>query len=334
MKASLRIMRTVSMFSMILLAIFLTACGGDGGEGGVSPPVISYTGLTTQSTIDENNAEDLATGAFIGYSVWGEVGLVSLQSGGQERIGQPLTVRLPQVLEEALHRLDIASHLGGPVIAAIQCDSEMFLGDCGGSSYGYVCVDDVTGDFDGHFEYNSYCSEDVTISGRVDFSGGMDLTTLEFLQLSFSFESLTVVSGADSLTLAGTISYDFTSSPVRVTMDMLYCDNSTGKVYWVANYSINVTEGSGYLEVEISGRYYDPDYGYVEVYTEEPLRIYDGDDWPSDGVLVITGDTGIVGGSTMARLTPLSSTTYQVEADTDGDGTYDWDSGVLYWSDL
>jgi hypothetical protein len=96
-----------------------------------------------------------------------------------------------------------------------------------------------------------------------------------------------------------------------------------------------MSEGTGYVEVEIiSGRYYDPDYGYVEVYTEGPLRIDDGDDWPSDGVLVVTGDTGIAGGSTMARLTALSSTTYQVEADTNGDGTYDWDSGVLYWADL
>ena len=334
MKNSLKIMKMASISSMILLGMFLVACGGDGGEGGVSPFVISYTGLTTQATIDENNAEDLSTGAFIGYIAGSAVGLESVQSAGQERIGQPLTLRLPQALEEALHRLDITSHLGGAVVSAILCESRTLDGDCGGSAYGYVCVDNVSGSFDGYFVFYSYCSEDVTISGRLDFSGRVDLSTLDFLQLSFSFENVTFGTGADSLTLAGTISYDYTSSPVSATMDMRCRDNSTGKVYWVADYTIYMTEGPGYVDVEISGRYYDPDCGYVEVNTEEPLRVYDGDDWPSDGALVVIGDTGSEGGSTMARLAALSSTTYELEADTNGDGSYDWYSGVLNWSDL
>lgn len=40
------------------------------------------------------------------------------------------------------------------------------------------------------------------------------------------------------------------------------------------------------------------------------------------------------GGSTMARLAAFSSSTCQVEADTNGDGIYDWNSGVMNWSDL
>jgi len=89
-----------------------------------------------------------------------------------------------------------------------------------------------------------------------------------------------------------------------------------------------------YLFYWWSGRYYDPDEGYVVVSTEEAFVIYDGDDWPLQGVLVITGDTGSEGGRTKARLTVLTSTTFRVEADTDVDGSYDWDSGVLDWSDF
>lgn len=86
-------------------------------------------------------------------------------------------------------------------------------------------------------------------------------------------------------------------------------------------------EESGYVEFEVSGRYYDPDYGYVDFHTDTPFHIDDGDEWPSAGVLIVEGE-----GGTEAQLTALSSTTYIVDADTDGDGIYDWDSGVLNWS--
>ena len=119
-----------------------------------------------------------------------------------------------------------------------------------------------------------------------------------------------------------------------MTMTMLLKDNNTKKVYKVKDYIMTLTEEVDYVDVEISGTYYDPDYGYVTVATTTPLRIYWGDTYPSAGVLVVTGNTGTAGGSTKARLTALSSTTYQVDADTNGDGIYDWNSGVLNWSDL
>ena len=117
----------------------------------------------------------------------------------------------------------------------------------------------------------------------------------------------------------GNISYDFETSPVTATMDLLLQDNSTETVYRV-KYSMTIEEGPNYVEIDMSGTYYDPDDGYVVVSTEVPLLVYDGDNWPSEGVLVVIGDTGLAGGSTMARLTALSSITYQVEADTQGDG--------------
>jgi len=309
----------------------IVATGGGGGDGGGAPPGISYTGLTTQAVIDEDSAEDLATGAYMGYSTGSEIPIGAVQSNWNSDIGLPLNLRLPQVLEEALYRLDITSHSGAAPFGAIQCDSETIPGDCGGSAYGYLCVDDVSGAFDGYFDFSSYCSEGVTISGRADFSGTIDVYTLEFLQFSFSFDNVTVVSGDYSFTLAGSISYDFTSSPVRVTMDMLLSDNSSGKVYWVADYTMNLTMGPGYVDVEISGRYYDPDYGYVNIHTPDPFRIYDGDDYPSYGILFLEGNTGTAGSFTCAWLQVLSSTTYHVEADTNGDGTRDFDSGVLSW---
>jgi hypothetical protein len=305
--------------------------GGGGGGGGGGAPAISYTGLTDPAPIDENNAEDLTVGAITGYSVGSEIGLGSVQSDEYGGIEHPLTLRLPEVLKEALYQLDIPSHIGAAPFGAIECESGSFDGDCGGSAYGRICLDNVSGAFDGYIKFYSYCSEGVTISGRVDISGiVLDIHTYDFLQLSMSFNNVTAASGGYSCTLAGTIAYDFTP-PISVTMDMRYRNNSTEKVYWVADYAIILTEMGSYVAVEISGRFYDPDYGYVEIYTEDPLQFYYSDVWPSDGVLIATGETGSEGGPTMARLTVLDSTTYKVEADTNGDGIYDWVSDTLYW---
>jgi hypothetical protein len=308
------------------MAVLATGCGGGGGGGGGGgTPGISYSGLTTQASIDENNAEDLSTGALIGYTAGSGIPIGAVQSDRKSDIKLPLNLRLPKVLEEGLYRLAIGLK-SSRAVASVSCESETFDGDCGGSAYGYLCVDDVSGFFDGYFIFSSYCSEGVTIDGRANFSGTVDVITYEFLEFSLSLEDVTVLSGGYSFTLAGTIDYDFTSSPVAVTIDMLLSDDSNGKVYWVNDYTVSLTEGSGYSDVEISGRYYYPDYGYVIVTTAVPLRIYDGDDWPSDGELIVTGAD-----STSAKLIALSSSTYRVEADTDGDGVYEWDSGVLYW---
>jgi hypothetical protein len=60
----------------------------------------------------------------------------------------------------------------------------------------------------------------------------------------------------------------------------------------------------------------------------EPFIIYDGDDWPSSGALNIEGIN-----STIAILTTIDILRCRVEADTDGDGNYDCDSGILNWTD-
>jgi hypothetical protein len=105
-------------------------------------------------------------------------------------------------------------------------------------------------------------------------------------------------------------------------------------VYWVKNNQIIVTEGNGYIEIQMSGDYYDPDYGYAVLSTEAPIKIYDGENYPSSGVLVVTGEAGSGDCNTGARLEFFPSLTYHVTADTYGDCVYDdYDSGVLIWQD-
>ena len=95
-----------------------------------------------------------------------------------------------------------------------------------------------------------------------------------------------------------------------------------------------ITEGvdgiGSYLDVEItSGKYYEPDYGYVTISTPTPFRVYDSDLWPRNGVMVVTGT-----GNTKVRLTAISNTQCQIDADLDGDDTYEWGPKTKDWEDL
>lgn len=324
----------ICLVGVIALGLMtIVGTGGGGGGGGGASSGITYTGLTTQAAISEGNAKDISTGAYEGGHIGTAFGIEAIQSGESAHIGRPRMLKVSRVLEGSLRKVDLASRSGGTFIGAISTESGTFDGDCGGSASYTVSIDDQTGYFNGSLNFNSYCDEGVTITGGVTFTGQVDVNSPDddLLTFSFSFNNLTCTSGSDSFTLNGNISWDVTGSSATMTMTMLLRDNSTSKVYWVQDYTIEATEGVGYVDIDVSGRYYDPDYGYVTFTTPTPFRIYDDDDYPSEGVLVVTGNTGIAGGSTMARLTALSSTTYQVEADTNGDGFYDWDSGVLNW---
>jgi len=127
---------------------------------------------------------------------------------------------------------------------------------------------------------------------------------------------------------------DFTVDPIRVDFDTYLKDNVTNTVYWAQDYVLYITEGldsiGSYLYVEInSGNYYEPDYGYVAISTPTPFRVYDSDLWPRNGVMVVTGT-----GNTKARLTAISNTQCQIDADLNGDGDYEWGPVTKNWVDL
>ena len=335
MRNSWKTMRMVSILSAFLLSMCLFSCSGGGGGGGGGSVGISYTGVTTLAVIDESNAVDLATGAYQGGNTGGTAGVLGAeQTGESEDTSSPRTLKVSRALEDALRRVDLMSRSGSIAAGAMQEETGTVDGDCGGRASYTIRVDDVTGEFSGSFNFNNYCSYGVRLSGRATFSGDVDLNTGYIETFDFSFNTLTCTSGSDSFTLDGDISCDVNASSMSVSMDMLLKDNSTGKVYWARDCTMTWTDGAGYMAFEWSGRYYDPDHGYITVSTNTAFVIYDGDYWPTEGVLVIRGHTGTAGGRTKARLHVLSSTTFHVEVDTDGDGSYDWDSGDLYWSDL
>jgi hypothetical protein len=321
-------LRLICLACVVALGLMtIVATGGDGGGGGGGGG-ITYTGITSQATIDDTNAVDLSVGPYQGCDTgmaFGTFGAV--QTAEHNQIGASRVLKLAQTSAEAILQVDVNAPPGVVVSGAVVTESDTIPGDCGGNASYTIEVDDVTGEFSGTMNFNDYCSEGITLSGRTSFSGKFDVDTENFLRISLSLHTVSVTLDSDSFTTSGSISFNFQASPSTATIDIRIRDNSTGKVYWANDYTITIVEESGYVEVEMSGRYYDPDYGYVDFHTDTPFRIDDGDEWPSAGVLTVEGE-----GGTKAQLTALSSTTYRVDADTDGDGTYDWDSDVRNWS--
>jgi hypothetical protein len=308
--------------------IFLTACGGGGGGGGDTPSTgVVYTGATGPAAITATNALDLALGAYYGGPVLNTLGIVSPNSLNQNL---PTTAD-PRLLKFTLPilknlPLQTPDETATPSPMAIVPLTETFPGNCGGTQVISLNVDDNTGSFNGTMEYNNYCEDATTISGTVNISGGVDLFTFDLLQMSASFSSITFTSGTESATLSG----NYTMTPQTMTLNHRVRDNATGKTYKIENYVVTETEGFDWTETTLSsGSYFHPDYGYVTLSTIVPFRLYWSDFGPVTGQLQITGANG-----SHALLTSISTTLYEVTADTDGNGTYEWSSGPLKWSDV
>jgi len=169
------------------------------------------------------------------------------------------------------------------------------------------------------------CNGGTTIDGGARFDGRINPDTGEFLEAHFSFDNL---SGGD-LTLDGDVEVDFTQSPDLITFNAYGQDPGSGKIFWIRDFNITIAENTGFVEIEMAGRFYHPDFGYATISTTEPFVLYDGDDWPTSGALVATGAD-----SSKARIFAINNANCTVEADIDGDGSYEWDTGTVAWDDI
>jgi hypothetical protein len=246
-------------------------------------------------------------------------------------VGRPHYLDAALTLEEAIRRIDVHPRPGTVEGGAIVTESGSIAGDCGGSAQYAIQYNDATGDFSGTLTFASYCSQGVALNGGLSFSGNIDVNTGGFQRFTLSFNNIAMTSGNNSFTNAGSITYNFQASPITVSMTLFLLDHTTGKVFWINPFNMTLSRASDYVDFQVSGRYYHPDYGYVDISTPTAFRIYSDSTWPSQGVLILDGKTGIAGGSSKARLTAISATAYMVEADTDGDGAYEWNSGSLTW---
>jgi hypothetical protein len=325
--------RSLIVFLLSLsMSLFLINCGGSGGGGGG----ISYDGLETQVQIDEGNANTVATNAYEnGNSMRAMQGagdiFGAVSTNGNEQISKPHSVVLAQFVKDFLEQADFSAGSGNPAMAVVS-GSDSMPGDCGGTVTMSGTVDEVTGSFDITAKFSSYCSNEdgltgsVTANGTIKMVGSIQSNSVQVNVTLSNFEFTQSGTGV-SATASGTMSMSINSTSATITMSMVMKDETLDKTYKVENLVISMSNmTSSSATFSMSGRFYDPDYGYVDIETEVAFQVDVNGNVPTSGSIVITGKS-----NTKARFIALNSTQYQVTADTDGDGNFNDHDSTLTW---
>jgi len=147
----------------------LSACGGGGGGGGGDdgPSIPStYTGLTTQTVLSENNVVEIVKGAVEG-------GMLAEDVGGVVPLGTPSSAQgdIPSLLKNLAVEISAREQAGIQPLAIIPVTGTI-PADCSDGSADYtINIDDTSGSFTGTITFTNYCSMDVTFDGVVPISG-------------------------------------------------------------------------------------------------------------------------------------------------------------------
>ncbi len=124
-KGSFKVLHYMSLIYVVVFGLFTiigSGCGGGGGDGGGgdSSRAINYTGLTGPATIDENNAQDLAVGAYENVKTGNAISnIASLQTVNDDQNGFPLLLNVSMVLEDSLQHVDFIANPGDTSLKAV-----------------------------------------------------------------------------------------------------------------------------------------------------------------------------------------------------------------------
>jgi len=318
------------------LVWLLAACGGGGGDEAATDSSGTYTGLTTQAQIDADNAETIATSAYENSAAMGTADFIPLAATGGS---PPYALALGRVVTNFLDQAEILPGSTDGRLKVAVSDTYTAHGTCGGTAT-YNGFDEATGSFSMTVVFDDYCTNGngstsgTVVDGTMTLAGSVD-EAAQTLQASATFSNLavTLLNTGMATTTSGTLTLAVDAAATStMNINMTIRDDTTGKTYKVENLTVSlfdVTASSVYFNM--AGRFFGPDYGYCDLTTVEDFYLVLGDNAPSDGILLVSGANGIAGGSTKARLTIIDQYTYRVEADTNGNGTYNYDSGPKSW---
>ncbi|WP_029912235.1 FG-GAP repeat domain-containing protein [Pelobacter seleniigenes] len=317
----------LSLVLTFALVLQLNACGGGGGGGGTTDnsSSLSYSGLTSAAAVDETNAEPLAVGAYFGQQQGMTVGLMSVETPADSSTmsAQSISATLRKTLH--LERLVPQASSLSAQTAATKLPTAYYAGSCGGRLVSNMEVDTDKLSFKDFFEFQDYCDNGLVINGGASVAGTFLNSDGDLGTVHMSFHSLKVSQDSSSNTSDGELQINFVSTQYAesLTMNMLLGDDGSGQVFRYENFFSGINYGSGYVEETVSGRYYHPDFGYVNLETEQPLRTYNDLIWPTRGAFKCNGDA-----ETFVRMSFVTETSSHLEADTDGDGDGDWETDI------
>ncbi len=291
----------IAIFGFLALLGGLAACGSGGGGndgGGIEIPY-SYTGSTDQAVITADNA----------------IAIVEhLDSYGYST----------EPIEVAFDIIDEAGLLTDPrYIPYLR-----IAGICGGYYILKFQFNKSTDSFTGNVKFVDYCVDwwdnNLYLTGTVPFDGSLVETQETFtFNLNLTVDDISSQTGDDSLTFTyGTEIYDYFSTSTEESENynfnyVLRDNNNQYKTYWadntelMSNYVYDVSPN----EFTLGGRFYDNDYGFVDIETAGTIIV--SPDNTKIGVIFIFGK------ESKAKLTFNADGSTILEVDADDDGFFD-----------
>lgn len=309
----------------VLLSGLLQACGGGSSGGGEAPDnTVTFTGLTSQAQVTETNAPELATAALTNGTA-SATSSTAIGVAGKGGNGSLPTHHLSNVFGQ----IDIQRAISPAAATSVAADP--VTQDCadGGRITGEATVDPNNGSFSGDITFENCAEAGLTSNGTMTFSGSVDIDSQELnSSLTLAFTDFNTRStgnntAAVDITLNGSMECDLTAvlTAFGCTQSFDVRDNLTGETFRTENLQVAFSDNTGGSAVSISGNFYHPDHGYVEIVTDTALSWADGDSWPSSGEIRLLGTA-----NSSARITVIDNTQYMLEVDNDGDGVFESNS--------
>ncbi|NND65282.1 MAG: hypothetical protein HKM24_04870 [Gammaproteobacteria bacterium] len=296
--------------SIVFLLGFVGACGGGGDDNAVT-----FIGETAQALVTTTNTPEIAPAALSN-------GILSASSTSVIGRGASSTVSrrvvgdfVNQMVTQKLSLAEIVT------VSRVVVGPETDFCSGGGTVTATLNINENTGVFSAIAALNNCTEDGITSNGNLTFSGSVDLVSFEFdSPLLFTFGNLSISDNdAADITISGTMECDVDNpSMSSCTQNFDVLNNVSDEIFRLENYQIVETPISGGTTISISGKFYHPEHGFVELITDTDMFVGDSDEWPTSGVIRLIGLS-----NSSARITMISTTQFMLEVDSDGDSTYE-----------
>lgn len=318
---------------VIALGLMTIVATGGGGGGGGDGAVTPTEQTTDQATLSEENVNDSLE--FVAENVPG-CSFGSSVAGTQAVLGS-----VADLTQKVSNQVKFSS-VSRPIRARdVETETIEFEGSCDPNP-GMLTVtlsgDEDTGDLSGDVSFEDFCLEieesESKINGYFEFSGKIDTETDELNQLSASTgpEGITLQEDGDTYTIGlqnGNMTIE--EDTITATVESFYVKEVSGgetTEYRVENLYFQATEGDTETQIIASGQFIHPHEGTVDFTTLGPVTV-------SDEGEIVSGQVQISGaGSTQVLLSTSGGNVFEVRADTNGDGTFDYTSENLDCSEF
>lgn len=311
------------LLTLLVSTFLLVGCGGGGSSSVSSAGGVDYTGITSQATISSTNGSILTSGA-LGNAAASQV--FASQSGEdveQAKFSNHVFIsELMTGFKKDLEDPVLNSYRSESVTAAMETYTGTATGNCGGSSSYSLSADSSTGIFSGTLTLTNLCENKVVVNGSVSFSGKINTTTEDLEYFDFNLNSVSLAKDGVNATIGGTL-HIAGSAPYVITANFVVNENS--KTYKLQNATIKLWDGVSYGQLELTGRFYDHDYGYIDMVTNNRFKVSNNSYWPYEGELKITGN------NSTATITANNSTAYTIVITENNVVT---STVTHFWSDL